>query len=110
YPVDLEAIAAYVVLSEHVYAELAFFRRCLISPNDVLEYAVIGYMVSRRLADSLVAFATESEDIDTELLFHLLGHIVDVVADQPDRAGRKDADGLGLEDVVCRLLLEKKKI
>ena len=103
YPVDLEAIAAYVVLSEHVYAELAFLRDFLFKPHDVLEYAVVGYVVARRLAYSLVALATESEDVDPELLFHLLCHIVDVVADQPDRAGRKDADGLGLEDVVCLL-------
>ena len=66
----------------------------------MLEDAVVGDVVAGRLAHALVALATEGEDVDAQLFLHLPGHGVDVVADEADRAGGEDADGLGLEE--CR--------
>ena len=75
-------------------------RRRVVAADDVLEQAVVGDVVAGRLAHAAVALATEGEDVDAELLLHFAGHGVDVVADQPHGAGRKDGDRLGMEDVV----------
>ena len=53
-----------------------------------------------RLADPAVTLATEAEYVDPQLLLHLPGHRVDIVADQSDRAGREDGDRLGVKQVI----------
>ena len=65
----------------------------VVESDDVLEQLVVGDVVTGRLADPLVAFATEPENIDAQLLLHLARHGMNVVADQAHRAGGKDADG-----------------
>ena len=52
------------------------------------------------LADTLVALATERHDVDPKFLLHLAGDGVDVIADEADRAGGKNGDGLGMENFV----------
>ena len=96
---DDERVAADVVLAQHVDLEFALDRPLGLA-DDVLEELVVGDVVSGRLADALVALATEAEDIDAQRLLHLAGHGMDVVADQSDRTGGADRDHPGLEDLV----------
>ena len=98
--VDLPGVAADVVLAEDVDGELGSSSGCVVQADHVLEHAVVGDVVAGGLGDALVALAGEPEDIDAEFLLGLAAHGVDVVADEPDRTGRVDADGLGLEDAV----------
>ena len=96
---DDERVAADVVLAQHVDLEFALDRPLGLA-DDVLEELVVGDVVSGRLADALVALATEAEDIDAQFLLHLAGHGMNVVADQSDRTGGADRDHPGLEDLV----------
>ena len=96
---DDERVAADVVLAQHVDLEFALDRPLGLA-DDVLEELVVGDVVSGRLADALVALATEAEDIDAQRLLHLAGHGMNVVADQSDRTGGADRDHPGLEDLV----------
>ena len=66
----------------------------------MFKHAVVGDVVTGRLGDALVALAGETEDIDAEFFLGLAAHGVDVVADQADRAGGVDGNGLGFEDGV----------
>ena len=91
---DDEGVAADVVLAQQVDLELASSRR-VVQPDDVLEELVVGDVVSGRLADALVALATEAEDVDAQLLLHLSGDGVNVVADQAHRTGGKTPMALG---------------
>ena len=98
--VDLETVAADVVLAQQVDLELAFEGLVLFA-DHVGEDLVVGDVVAGRLADTLVALAAEGEDIAVpELVLHLAGHGVNVVADEPHGAGGEDGDGLGMEDIV----------
>ena len=96
---DLEGVAPDVVLPEEVDGEGMVHGRVVLA-DHVLEEAVVGDVVPGGLGDALVALAGEPEDIDAQLLLHLPGHGVDIVPDEPDRAGRIEADGSGLEQRV----------
>src|SRR5208337_2228573 len=96
---DDERVAADVVLAQHVDLEFTLDRPLGLA-DDMLEELVVGDVVSGRLADTLVALATEAEDIDAQGLLHLAGHGMNVVADQSDRTGGADRDRPGLEDLV----------
>src|ERR1017187_987390 len=80
----------------------------------MLEKLVVGDMMAGRLADALVPFTTEAKDVDAELLFHVARDGVHIVADQPDRTGGENSDGLrveqriGLFDGGPKLLLPAK--
>ena len=70
----------------------------VVQADDVFEHAVVGDVMAGGLADPLVAFATEGQDVDAKLLLHLARDGMDVVADQADRAGRaRIAMALGLK-------------
>ncbi|KAF5033836.1 hypothetical protein DSECCO2_602530 [anaerobic digester metagenome] len=97
---DLERVAADVVLAEDVDLELALDRRFVIGADDVLHDLVVGDVVAGGLGHALVAFAGVGEDGDAELFLHLPGHGVDIVADQAHRAGGEDRNGPGMEVVV----------
>ena len=93
-----EGVAADVVLAQQADVELARRRR-IVQPDHVLEQAVVGDMMARRLAYAAVSLATEGEDVDAELLLHFPRDGVNVVADQADGASGKDGDGLGMKNV-----------
>ncbi|KAF5038634.1 hypothetical protein DSECCO2_552200 [anaerobic digester metagenome] len=98
--VDLEPVAADVVLAQEVDLELAGLLGIVLA-HDLAEDLVVGDVVAGRLADALVAFAAEGEDVAVpELGLHLAGHGVDVVADEAHGTGRENRDGPGVEEVV----------
>ena len=67
---DHEGVAADVVLTQHVDAEL-FRRLGVVAADNMFQQPIVRDMVPGRLAYPLVAFATESEDVDPELFLHL---------------------------------------
>ena len=99
-PVDLETVAADVVFAQQVDLVLVGLFRLRLA-DQMGEDLVVGDMVTGRLRDALVALAAEGKDVAVaELFLHLLGHGMDIVADQADRAGGEDGDGLRMKEVV----------
>ncbi len=106
-PVDLEAVAADVVLAQQVDLVFAGLGR-IVFADDMAEHLVVGDMMAGRLGDALVAFAGEGVDVAVaELFLHVRGDGVDIVTDQPHRAGGEDGDGFGMEEVVG--LLDRRR-
>jgi hypothetical protein len=64
--VEFEGVASDVVFAEQIDHELAFLA-LVVESDDLLEDLVVRDVVARRLADALVAFAAEAEDVDLRM-------------------------------------------
>src|SRR5208282_1608308 len=96
---DHEGVASNVVLAQQVDLELLFVSQ-FVQADHVLEELVVGDVMSGRLTDAAIAFATEPEDVDAEFFLHLTSDGVHVVSNQPDRTRRKDGNRLGMEGFI----------
>src|SRR5208282_4490645 len=96
---DNEGVASDVVLAQQVDLELVFVSQ-FVQADHVLEELVVRDMMSGRLTDAAIAFATKREHVDTEFFLHLTGDGMYIISNQPDRARRKHGNRLRVEDLV----------
>ena len=86
-PLQLEGVAADIVFAQHIHPKVALFLE-IHEPDHVGKYLVIGYVMSGRLAHAFISLATETEYVDVGIFrLHFAGHRMNVVADEPHRAG-----------------------
>ena len=97
-------VAADVVVADQGDVVRALRFGELAGADDIVADRVVGDMMAERLGHAAKALAVAGDDRDIQILGGLLGHRVDIVADQTDRTFGQDRDPLGQrEQIMCLL-------